>query len=412
MDDVIVVGAGPAGNNTALGLATRGFAVTVIDSRHDIGEKLCTGIVGQECTARFPIDPAFIYREAASAEVTPPCDRRIRLESETPLASIIDRGAYVASFAHKARDAGAKYKLGQRVSKVTPQADGVTVTTNEGTYLSRALVLASGFGSPLTRQLGLGSVPDYVTGAQAVVTTNGLSEVNVFLGKDVAPGFFSWLVPTAPGRALAGLLVRKQAQARLDRFIQRLQGEGRIDAVAGDVACWGVPLRPLRHTYRDRVLVVGDAAGQVKPTTGGGIFYALLASEIASQALAEALEADELSASKLGLYQRRWKRLLSRELEVGYSARRLFEALNDHQINSLVRQADTNGLRTTLTGSMGVSFDWHSRMIGKIVRQPLLAGALGLINPLLARMAQPAESDYTVLPTTGGWNDPLADLTA
>ena len=258
----------------------------------------------------------------------------------------------------------------------------------------------------VTRQLGLGSVPDYVTGAQAVVTTNGLSEVNVFVGTDVAPGFFSWLVPNAPGRALAGLLVRKQAQARLDRFIRLQQTEGRIDGVAGDVAVWGVPLRPLRNTYRDRVLVVGDAAGQVKPTTGGGIFYALLASEIASQALAEALEADELSASKLGLYQRRWKRLLSRELEVGYSARRLFEALNDQQINSLVRQTDTNGLRTTLAGSMVVSFDWHSRMIGKIVRQPLLAGALGLINPLLARMAQPADPDYSVLPATGGWNDP------
>ncbi len=411
MDDVIVVGAGPAGNNTALGLVTRGFAVTVIDSRHDIGEKLCTGIVGQECTARFPIDPALIYREEASAVVTPPCDSRIRLESETPLASIIDRAGYVASFAHKARDAGAKYELGQRVSKVTPHADGVAVITNEGTYLSRALVLASGFGSPLTRQLALGSVPDYVSGAQVAVTTN-VSEVNVFLGTDVAPGFFSWLVPTAPGRALAGLLVRKQAQARLDRFIRLQQTEGRIDAVAGDVAVWGVPLRPLRNTYRDRVLVVGDAAGQVKPTTGGGIFYALLASEIASQALAEALEADELSASKLGLYQRRWKRLLSRELEVGYSARRLFEALNDHQIDSLVRQADTNGLRTTLAWSMGVSFDLHSMMIGNIVLQPLLEGALFLINPLLARMAQPADPDYSVLPIAGGWTDPLADLTA
>ena len=55
MDDVIIVGAGPAGNNTALGLASRGFAVTVIDARQIIGDKLCTGIVGQECTRRFPI---------------------------------------------------------------------------------------------------------------------------------------------------------------------------------------------------------------------------------------------------------------------------------------------------------------------------------------------------------------------
>ncbi|MCI0896452.1 MAG: NAD(P)/FAD-dependent oxidoreductase, partial [Chloroflexi bacterium] len=72
MDDVIVVGAGPAGNNTALGLATRGHAVTVIDWRHDIGDKLCTGLVGRECIRRFPIDPEHVLREPRSAMVMAP----------------------------------------------------------------------------------------------------------------------------------------------------------------------------------------------------------------------------------------------------------------------------------------------------------------------------------------------------
>ena len=410
MEDVIVVGAGPAGNNAALGLASSGFKVTVIDSRHNIGEKLCTGIVGQECTRRFPIDPELVYREASSINVIAPFTGDVRFEAPTPRARIVDRAAYVASFARDAQAAGANYLLGERVHQVTPEADGVTVLTDSGSYRGRSLVLASGFGSPLTRQLGLGTVSDYVTGAQAQVSTIGVSEVEVSLGQHVAPGFFAWLVPTAPGRALAGLLARRRAQAHLGDFIDWQCRDGKIEAVTGGTACWGIPLRPLRRTYRDRVLVIGDAAGQVKPTTGGGIYYALLASEIAAQALSEALEDNDLSAARLRAYQRRWRSLLSRELEVGYSARRIFEALNDQQISSLVRQAAANGVSRDLANAPDTSFDWHSRLIGKVVSHPVLGGALRLINPLLARLARPPDPVFTPHPVPGTGPDPLTDL--
>jgi geranylgeranyl reductase family protein len=391
-------------------LASQGYAVTVIDSRQQVGEKLCTGIVGRECTSRFPIDPALVYREAFSAEVVAPAAGHVRFETATPQAHIIDRAAYVASFAHRAQAAGAKYLLGHRVLRAAPEPDGVTVVTDGGSHRARSLVLAAGFASPLTRQLGLGTVSDYVTGVQAEVSTNGVTEVEVYLGHDVAPGFFSWLVPTSPGRAFAGLLVRQHAQAHLARFIQRQQRVGKITGVIRDAASWGIPLRPLRRTFQDRVLVVGDAAGQVKPTTGGGIYYSLLASEIASQVLAEALAADDLSAARLSRYQRRWKRLLSRELEVGYSARRLFEFLSDQQIGSLVYQAANNGIHADLLSSVDTSFDWHSRLIGKVLGHPVLGGALRLINPLLARLARPPEPGYALPPVTGGLPDPLINL--
>ena len=150
-------------------------------------------------------------------------------------------------------------------------------------------------------------------------------------------------------------------------------------------------LRPLRKTYSDRVLVVGDAAGQVKPTTGGGIFYSLMASEIASGALDRALEEDKLSANRLGAYQREWKALLSNELEVGYSARRVFEYLGDSHISSLINQASVSGFAADLADSPDVSFDWHSSMIGKIIGHPTLGIVLRLANPLLARIAKSPE---------------------
>jgi flavin-dependent dehydrogenase len=213
----------------------------------------------------------------------------------------------------------------------------------------------------------------------------------VYLGRDVAPGFFAWLVPTEPGYALAGLLVRKNAPERFATFISAREAEGRITEIVNKPVCWGIPLRPLRKTYTDRVLVVGDAAGQVKPTTGGGIFYSLLASEVASGALHQALSEDKLSANRLGAYQKEWKNLLSTELEVGYSARRVFEYLGDSHISSLIHQASNNGFIAELADSPDVSFDWHSSMISKIMGHPTLGGMLRLVNPLLARMARSPE---------------------
>ena len=385
MDDVIVVGAGPAGNNTALELAIRGHSVTVIDWRQDIGDKVCTGIIGQECSRRFPVAPALVYREASCAQLIAPSTDPVRFEAQTPQAQIIDRVAYVASFAHRAQAAGARYLLGQRVVRVKRDAEGVTVVTAQGNHRARALVLAAGFGSHLPQQLGFGTVPDYVAGVQAMVESRGLDQVEVQLGSQVAPGFFSWFVPTSPGRALVGLLARRRPQEFLNRLIEKEKSQGRIIRVVTPPASWGVPLRPLKRTYGDRVVVVGDSAGQVKPATGGGIFYSLIAGEIAANVVSAGLESGDLSARHLREYQIQWKDLLAQELEVGYSARRLFECLTDKQIGTLVRQAVSAGIPADLSNAEDFSFDWHSHTIHRVMGHPALGGALRLINPVLAR---------------------------
>ena len=111
------------------------------------------------------------------------------------------------------------------------------------------------------------------------------------------------------------------------------------------------------------------------------------------QAGIEALADDDLSAARLRRYQRRWKELLSRELEVGYSARRLYEALNDQQISSLVRQAGASGVRYDLVNAPDTSFDWHSRVILKSVShkdlRPLITSFGPIVTGLLLRLIRP-----------------------
>ena len=118
MQDVIIVGAGPAGNNAALSLASKGYGVTVIDSRENIGDKLCTGLVGEECFRRYPIDESLVYRKINSACVISPSNESVRFETPLPLASVVNRVAYVSSFADQAKEEGADYLLGQRVVRL------------------------------------------------------------------------------------------------------------------------------------------------------------------------------------------------------------------------------------------------------------------------------------------------------
>ena len=231
--------------------------------------------------------------------------------------------------------------------------------------------------------------------------------LEVHLGRNIAPGFFSWLVPTQPNRALVGLMSRRQAQPHLIKFLKQLWRGGRITQVLKEPACWGIPLRPLKQTFQDRMLVVGDAAGQTKPTTGGGIYYSLLASEIAADVLADGLRRDKLSAQSLSRYQCRWQDLLSQELEMGYSARRLYEFLSDQQISSLVRHAGSRGVYNELLNSPELSFDWHSQMISKVIDHPVLGGVLKVVNPLLSRIAHRSEVAFDFSSASPHPTDPL-----
>ena len=388
MKDVIVIGAGPAGNNTAYRLASLGHDVLVADWRQDVGDKLCTGIVGTECIDRYPPDPSLIYKVARSARLVSPNGRTAELSVDGVQAHIIDRVGYVASMADKAKAAGATYLLGTRATEVVVKEDRCQVrfTTPSGQWTreARVVVLASGFGSELSHKVGFGRPGDQVGAAQAEVEAPDIDQISIYVGRSVAPGFFAWLVPTSNGRALVGLLARHRAMDHLDNLIAQLEMEGKIAGVLRGPSKWGIPLKPPSRTYGHRILAVGDVAGQVKPTTGGGIYYALLSSDAASDCLEEAFKKDDFSARRLSTYEREWKSLLSRELKVGSLARRFFESLDDNQISYLANAVSANGLSSHLVGSLMPSFDWHSRAITKALSYPPFSRALTFVSPVLA----------------------------
>ena len=226
----------------------------------------------------------------------------------------------------------------------------------------------------------MGRVGDFVPGAQAEVETEGIDEVEVYFGREIAPGFFAWLVPTSSRMARVGLLSRSSPGLYLRKLMRSLLAEGKIVSSDGELSYGGIPLKPLPKTYGQRLVVVGDAAGQVKPTTGGGIYYGLLCADIAADTLHQALEDDDLSAKRLARYEQGWKERLGQELTIGYWARKLFERLSDKQIDRVFDVVKANGIDEALLSAKDLSFDWHGRAVLRLLGHKVVSKALSMVK--------------------------------
>jgi digeranylgeranylglycerophospholipid reductase len=383
--DVIVVGGGPAGSQVAYKLAGMGYIVGVVEKKAALnGEVCCTGLVSRECVEKYTIPENVIYRWAYGAKLFPPSGKPIHIQRDTPQVAVLNRSAFNQIWALRAQKAGAEYHFGCNLKGIIREKGKVTVEVScRGEALTlqgRAIVIATGFGTQLLDNLGLGGAGDFVMGAQAVVETKDIDEVEVYFGSDVAPGFFAWLVPTSPGKALVGLIARGDNHFYLRKLLASLSANGKIVSADVKMNYGGVPLKALPHTRSDNLLVVGTAAGQVKPITGGGIYFGLICADIAANTLKNALQTGNLSAHGLVGYERAWRKKLAREIRTGYLARRFYEMLNDRQVNRIFGLLETTGIIEELRQSEELSFDWHAAVVSRVMGQKLLAKTFNSIR--------------------------------
>ena len=399
----MIIGAGPGGNMAASRLASEGHKVAVVDYRKNIGDKLCTGIIGIECAKKYPPKMRHVYREAASAVIISPGGIRYGISRNDPQAMILNRSEYIKSFADLAQSFGADYELEKRVTNIEVSKERVLVETrgkggNKHSIRAKILILASGFGSPLLSMVGLSRKKDedYLIGIQMEVTSTDLEETEVYTGSQLGRGSFSWVVPLSDSRSLVGMVSRRNKNFQLNSSILGLKKKIPIKRILSQPKQWGIPIRPVERTFTDRVLVVGDAAGQVKPTTGGGIYYSLVAGELASEVTSDALAKEEYSAQFLSLYERKWRSAFGKELRLGYHARTLYEHLSDDQIEQLLKEILSSKFFNELINSNDFSFDWHSRLILKALKQKEIFGLIKTLGPSVAPFLGRILSDYKI----------------
>ncbi len=371
MLNTIIIGAGPSGSYMAEKLTQLGHKVMVLEKKAAAGHDVCcTGIIGKECRELLTINDNLIMRQVNSAKFFMPSGKSFRLWRDDEVAYIVERASLDMELASRAQSVGAEYRFSTQVTDIELDTNCVRVKTNGNSKASfleaETVVIATGYGSTLTGNLDLGKIHDYIIGAQAEVCIYDVDEVEIYLDHKLAPGGFAWLVPTKDGRGFAGLITSRQQEWHLNQLLSMLKSHGKILSDHTDNGYGVIPLSILPKTYSDRILVVGEAAGQIKPTTGGGIYYGILCANMAANVLHSAHMAGDYTAAKLSSYQKQWRAELGRELTVDHLAQRLWAKLNNRHIEYIFSTAYKKGIPRLISTTSTFSFDWHSPILLQI----------------------------------------------
>jgi len=206
----------------------------------------------------------------------------------------------------------------------------------------------------------------FLNAAQAHIKVRNLNSTLCYVGRDVAPGAFGWLVPLNADLGRVGLMAEGNVAHYFEKLLCRT-----AEYIATPRGQIEMNVKPIAQgftgkTYGHRVIAVGEAAGHVKTTTGGGIYYGLLCADLAAGVIAEALKHDRCGEGCLSIYEERWRNEIEQELRMGYVFRKAFAHLSDRQLEKLFSLAQTNGILPLIR--MTVKFDWHAETLRSLAR--------------------------------------------
>jgi geranylgeranyl reductase family protein len=368
--EALVVGAGPAGSTFAHRLASAGHSVLLAEEHLRVGHPVqCAGLVSPRVVPMAGTD-AMVENEIRGAAIYSPRGRVLRFEAPEARALVLSRSRLDELLAERAARAGARVEAGWKFLGLVPGGDAgrpvAAFRTADGAraeVVAKLLVGADGVTSAVARAFHLRRPVEILPAYEAELPWPGLdpSRVEVYLGRELAPGLFGWAVPDGSGIARVGVAVRADTGRTARDYYQALLRslEARTGRALGSpvsVVVAGIPIGDVPRTEGDHVLLVGDAAGQVKPLSGGGIYTGMRSAEIAAEVSHGALVRGDLSSRGLAAYGRRWREELGEEFRRAWFLRRLFLRLSDEDFERILTLLEDEGLLSSIVAFGDIDF--------------------------------------------------------
>jgi digeranylgeranylglycerophospholipid reductase len=347
--DIIIVGGGPAGAWTAKHAAERGMSVLLLEKDREIGipVRCGEGVIKSSLEKLVPIQKEWIAQEVTSLQLIAPDETVVDLAIEET-GVILHRKVFDHDLAGMASDAGVEVVTEAYVHGLLSDNGSITgVQVNcsgkEFEVSSSIVIGADGVESRVGRWGGLKThLPLNGIGSCAQML---LSEIDIdpscvqfYFGKEIAPEGYLWLFPKGKRMANVGLgqvrhsLDSKTALESLKTFVnKKFKDHTMLSCIAG-----GVPAVPtLKEIVGNGLMLVGDAAHQEDPISGGGIINAMIAGQIAGEVAAEAVRGGDVSKKQLKVYEKRWHKTEGKNAEVSYQISKVKNRFSDEELNRL-----------------------------------------------------------------------------
>ncbi|HEY9406477.1 MAG TPA: NAD(P)/FAD-dependent oxidoreductase [Nitrososphaera sp.] len=364
--DVIVAGGSISGLLAAREIAAGDLSVAVLEEDSEIGTpEHCGGVVSMSGIHNLGIVPDIKTIENSSITHAKIFSHSSCFEISAAKQKVIvlDRRAFDKQIAYQAQNKGAEIRVKCSMRSFGKQDDEYLVKTSEGDLSCEYFVDARGVGSLISRNR-----EGVLQSAQYEIYASWIEPdtIEVAFDSQLYPGFFAWIIPTGRARGKVGVAGRGiNAASALQYYLDSKGKHSVMRKIYAPIWING----PLKSFVTDRTIIVGDAAGQSKPTTAGGIYSCGMAGVLAGRALVNSAEQSNSDRKEkqlllLKYYESKWLSMFKAEFDKMLLVRRLFERMDNRAIDDLINAIPPEVIQEA---SSDGDFDFHSSAVARIL---------------------------------------------
>jgi flavin-dependent dehydrogenase len=306
-----------------------------------------------------------ILNRISGADVIFPGGGRFEVRFGKTAAVLVDRPGLDRKLAEKASDLGAEMMYGTKCTGISMSPDGVSIHTGSTDIESRIVIGADGQRSSL---ISNNAPKEFVFGIGADIRHRPEHDdiMTLRIGSEFAPGFFSWEIPFGD-MVRIGLCIKEGGNTPNHHLKKLRKAVGAEDKETVSRYSGKIPIGGRPRSYGERTLLIGDAAGQVKPISGGGMYPICKAAPILAETVKSSLEAGDTSSRYLSRYEKGWKKEMGKEMSRGYRIRKMYTALSDKDLDKVFRIINRDDMRSILSS---IDIDDPSGVAAAMLRNP------------------------------------------